>query len=138
MPEDRAPAGRGLAAAARNTIRVTFQSRFGAAEWLQPYTAATLAELGQAGTGRVDVICPGFVSDCLETLEEIAMEGRDTYTGAGGKKFTYIACLNERDDWLRALTDLVEENLQGMLAPPLPAAALAATRARALALGARD
>ncbi len=98
--------------------RVTFQSRFGAAEWLQPYTAATLAQLGKSGTARVDVICPGFVSDCLETLEEIAIEARDIFRQAGGKKFTYIACLNERDEWMAALTAMVSEHLQGMHSEP--------------------
>ncbi len=119
-------------------FRITFQSRFGAAQWLQPYTAPTLAELGKAGTARVDVICPGFVSDCLETLEEIAIEGRDTFIGAGGKRFTYIPCLNEREEWLAALADMVTENLQGIGVPTAPKADLAASRQRALALGARD
>jgi ferrochelatase len=116
--------------------RITFQSRFGKAEWLQPYTAPTLAELGRAGTGRVDVICPGFVSDCLETLEEIAMEGRDDFIAAGGKTFTYIPCLNERDDWLNTLTDIVQANLSGMLRKPASVSELAASRANALELGA--
>ena len=93
--------------------RVAFQSRFGKARWLQPYTAQVLAELGRARTGRVDVVCPGFVADCLETLEEIALEGKSLYLQAGGQAFHYIACLNERNDWLRALTDLAAENLQG-------------------------
>ncbi|RYF67146.1 MAG: ferrochelatase, partial [Comamonadaceae bacterium] len=67
--------------------RVTFQSRFGRAKWLEPYTEPTLRELGAAGVNRVDVICPGFPADCLETLEEIAMEGRDAFLHAGGKEF---------------------------------------------------
>jgi ferrochelatase len=116
--------------------RITFQSRFGRAQWLQPYTAGTLEELGRAGAGRVDVICPGFVSDCLETLEEIAIEVRDTFITAGGKKFTYIPCLNERDDWLYALEEIVVTNLQGMLRAPATAADLALQNQRALALGA--
>jgi ferrochelatase len=116
--------------------RVTFQSRFGKAEWLQPYTAPTLAELGRAGTNRVDVICPGFASDCLETLEEIAMEGRDEFIAAGGKAFTYIPCLNEREDWLNTLTDIVQANLSGMLRKPASVSELAASRANALELGA--
>jgi len=116
--------------------RITFQSRFGKAQWLQPYTAPTLAELGRAGTGRVDVICPGFVSDCLETLEEIAIEGRDDFIAAGGKTFTYIPCLNEREDWLNTLTDIVQANLSGMLRKPASVSELAASRANALELGA--
>ncbi|HEX4328473.1 MAG TPA: ferrochelatase [Burkholderiales bacterium] len=118
--------------------RITFQSRFGKAEWLQPYTAPTRAELGRAGTGRVDVICPGFVSDCLETLEEIAIEGRDEFLAAGGKKFTYIPCLNERDDWLHALTDLVQSHLQGMLHAKESVSELVAARAAALERGAKQ
>ena len=95
--------------------RVAFQSRFGKARWLEPYTAPLLQQLGRQRTGRVDVICPGFVADCLETLEEIAIEGKTLYLQAGGEAFHYIECLDERDDWLRALTDLVVANLQGWL-----------------------
>lgn len=93
--------------------RICFQSRFGKAEWLQPYTAPTLHEWGQHGIRRVDVICPGFVADCLETLEEIAQEGRDDFLAAGGKEYHYIPALNENNDWLLALTDLVESHLAG-------------------------
>jgi ferrochelatase len=82
---------------------VTFQSRFGAAQWLQPYTEPTLVELARAGTKRVDVVCPGFVSDCLETLEEIALEARRAYLGAGGKEFHALPCLNESPEWIVAL-----------------------------------
>lgn len=94
---------------------VTFQSRFGKAEWLQPYTSATLEKWGAAGLKRVDVVCPGFVADCLETLEEIAMEGKEEFQHAGGGEYHYIPCLNTRDDWMHALTDLVMDNLQGWL-----------------------
>ena len=93
--------------------RVTFQSRFGKAEWLQPYTDQTLAALGQAGVSRVDVVCPGFVADCLETLEEIAQEGRETFLHAGGKSFHYIPALNEHPSWIGALGELCLANLQG-------------------------
>jgi ferrochelatase len=93
--------------------RVTFQSRFGRAEWLKPYTADVLMELGKKKSGRVDVVCPGFVSDCLETLEEIAIEGKGLYLSAGGRDFHAIPCLNERADWIHALTDLVLSNLLG-------------------------
>jgi ferrochelatase len=89
----------------------TFQSRFGRAAWLQPYTAATLKELGGAGSGRVDVICPGFASDCLESLEEIALEGRDTFRKAGGKEFHYIPTTNDTPAWMSALARLALENL---------------------------
>jgi ferrochelatase len=87
---------------------VTFQSRFGKAEWLQPYTAPTLQQLAREGAKRVDVICPGFTSDCLETLEEIAMEVRQLFLQAGGQDFHYIPCLNEDHAWIKALADLVE------------------------------
>jgi ferrochelatase len=91
---------------------VSFQSRFGAQEWLKPYTADTLAALGRDGVGRVDVICPGFTADCLETLEEIAQEGRDAFRKAGGKEFHYIPTPNDTPPWMTALTILVMENLQ--------------------------
>lgn len=90
---------------------VTFQSRFGPAEWLQPYTQATLEALGRQGVQRVDVICPGFVSDCLETLEEIAMECKAAFIAAGGKEFRYIPCLNERHEWIEALAALAKRSL---------------------------
>jgi ferrochelatase len=86
--------------------RVTFQSRFGPARWLRPYTSAVLAELGAAGTRRVHVICPGFVADCLETLEEIALEGRDIFIGAGGGEFRALPCLNESPRWIEALAEI--------------------------------
>ena len=87
---------------------VTFQSRFGAAEWLQPYTEPTLVALARAGTKRVDVVCPGFVSDCLETLEEIALEARRAFLGAGGQDFHALPCLNESPEWIVALAKIVE------------------------------
>jgi ferrochelatase len=98
---------------AKDEYLVTFQSRFGRAEWLQPYTAPTLQALARQGTARADVICPGFVADCLETLEEIAQEGKQTFLSAGGKQFHYIACLNDRPDFIHALTDLAARHLQG-------------------------
>ncbi|MEO5737233.1 MAG: ferrochelatase [Variovorax sp.] len=93
--------------------RVTFQSRFGRATWLEPYTEPTLRLLGASGTGRVDVICPGFPADCLETLEEIAMEGRDAFLQAGGKEFHYIPALNDSPAWITALCAVAERNLAG-------------------------
>ena len=91
--------------------QICFQSRFGRAKWIKPYTADVLAELGKQKTGRIDVICPGFVSDCLETLEEIAVEGKQIFTAAGGGEYNYIPCLNERHDWLQALTDMALHTL---------------------------
>lgn len=115
---------------------VSFQSRFGRAEWLQPYTTATLKELGKQKTRRVDIVCPGFVADCLETLEEIAQEGKEDFQHAGGGEYHYIPCLNARNDWMHALTDMVIDNLQGWLIET-DAAALEQSRLRALALGAK-
>jgi ferrochelatase len=84
----------------------TFQSRFGFAEWLQPYTAPTLVSLAQQKVERVDVVCPGFVADCLETLEEIGIEARAAYLTAGGREFHLIPCLNEAPEWIAALADI--------------------------------
>ncbi len=115
---------------------VTFQSRFGRARWLEPYTRDTLLALARDGVRRVDVVCPGFVADCLETLEEIGIEGKQAFLGAGGAEFHAIPCLNEQPLWMAALTDIVYRHLQGWLvAPPDPTAA-EMTLARAKALGA--
>jgi len=114
---------------------ISFQSRFGKAEWLKPYTTATLKEWGEQKVRRVDVVCPGFVADCLETLEEIAMEGKEDFQHAGGGEYHYIPCLNERPEWIHALTALVLENLQGWLPEP-NLAELEQGRLRALTLGA--
>jgi ferrochelatase len=130
--------GRLLAAALEikpEQYRLAFQSRFGRAQWLKPYTAEVLAELGAQKMGRVDVICPGFVSDCLETLEEIAIEGKAIFLGAGGREFRQVPCLNERDDWLHALTELVLDNLHGWTASR-SAEEAEMRRLRALAMGA--
>lgn len=92
---------------------VTFQSRFGKAEWLQPYTAPTLAGLGRAGMKRVDILCPGFPADCLETLEEIAMEGKEEFQHAGGGDYHYIPCVNDSAPFIDALADLATQHLAG-------------------------
>ncbi|SDE02456.1 ferrochelatase [Variovorax sp. CF079] len=97
----------------REQYRVTFQSRFGRAKWLEPYTDPTLRELGATGVARVDVMCPGFPADCLETLEEIAMEGREAFLHAGGKEFHYIPCLNDSSAWITALAAIAERHLSG-------------------------
>ena len=93
--------------------QVTFQSRFGKAEWLQPYTAPTLEKLAKEGVKRVDVMCPGFISDCLETLEEIAMEARRDFLTAGGREFHYIPCLNETPAWMGAFAEIAEQHMIG-------------------------
>ena len=98
---------------AQGEWQATFQSRFGRTEWLQPYTAAALAEYGRQGIGRVDVVCPGFVADCLETLEEIGIEGRKIFLDAGGREFHLLPCLNERADWIEALSAIAGSHLSG-------------------------
>jgi protoporphyrin/coproporphyrin ferrochelatase len=128
---------------ARDDYVVTFQSRFGRAQWLQPYTEQTLRELGKAGVGRVDAVCPGFVSDCLETLEEIAMEGRHAFLESGGREFRYIPCLNDSPGFVESLGRLVERHTAGWPTKRRDAAGrqeaereLTARRQRALELGA--
>ncbi len=117
--------------------RVAFQSRFGRAEWLKPYTADTLAELGKQRVRRVDVICPGFVADCLETLEEIAIEAKTIFLNAGGREFHAVPCLNERTDWIHALTDVAATNLLGWTDIAHTHETLQMSRLRALSLGAK-
>lgn len=97
--------------------QITFQSRFGRTEWLQPYTSVVLADLAKQGVGRVDIACPGFPADCLETLEEIGMEGREDFLAAGGQELRLIPCLNERDDWIRALAALACRQMAGWIDP---------------------
>lgn len=97
----------------KDQYQIAFQSRFGKQEWLKPYLASTLKTLGKAKTKRIDVICPGFSSDCLETLEEIAMEGKGIFQSHGGGDYNYIPALNESEAWIRAMTDIALENLQG-------------------------
>lgn len=92
---------------------VAFQSRFGRQEWLQPYLANTLDALGKQQLKRVDVVCPGFSSDCLETLEEIAMEGKHLFQSVGGGEYHYIPALNSESVWIEAMRDIALENLQG-------------------------
>ncbi|NEX60719.1 ferrochelatase [Noviherbaspirillum galbum] len=137
--------GRLLAAALGLTADqylVTFQSRFGKAEWLQPYTAPTVARLAKEGVRRIDVVCPGFTSDCLETLEEIAMEVKQDFLVAGGKEFHYIPCLNESSRWIAGMADIALQHLHGWPTGPEPglrdrmARDAQASREHALALGA--
>ncbi|EDN67114.1 ferrochelatase [Beggiatoa sp. PS] len=93
--------------------QVVFQSRFGREEWLKPYTDHTLTELGKAGINRVDVICPGFAADCLETLEEINQQNRELFLAAGGQEFHYIPALNDNAEHIQALLELVIQHTQG-------------------------
>lgn len=96
---------------------VSFQSLFGREEWLKPYTDETVTALGASGLASLDVICPGFAADCLETLEEIDVQNREFFEEAGGGEFRYIPALNDRDDHVRFLADLAQRNLQGWAVP---------------------
>ena len=131
--EDGAAAGRAAGAGARTSCCVTFQSRFGKAQWLRALHRADAAAAGAQGVERVDVICPGFVADCLETLEEIDQEARAAFLAAGGKAFHYIACLNDQHEWIAALAGIALRHLQGWdpSSPPADAELAGAARARA-------
>lgn len=95
----------------------TFQSRFGPEEWLQPYTVEEVARLAEAGKRNIAVIAPAFSADCIETLEEINEEIKESFEEAGGEKFTYIPCLNDDAAHIDALTEIVSEQLGGWLSP---------------------
>lgn len=126
----------------KEQFKVTFQSRFGKAKWLEPYTDQTLKALGQKGLKRVDLMCPGFMADCLETLEEINQEGREDFQHAGGGQFHYIPCLNDSDLAEAMVTEIACQHLLGW---PVEAGyiqkqstELAQSRALAIALGSKD
>lgn len=97
----------------KDEYRVTFQSLFGKEEWIKPYTDATMKALPGEGIKDVQVICPGFSADCLETIEEIGEENREYFEEAGGEKFSYIRCLNDRADHADALADIILQHTQG-------------------------
>ncbi len=109
----------------------TFQSRFGREEWLKPYTDATMKAFPGQGVESVDVFCPGFSADCLETVEEINEENHEYFMEAGGKAFSYIPALNATEEHISALVALIEQNLQGWIAPKNDPAALEDRQARA-------
>jgi ferrochelatase len=113
--------------------QLSFQSRLGPKQWLQPYTDHTLEALAKQGVKSVQVMCPGFSADCLETLEEVAMENRDIFLEAGGERYEYIPCLNDEPDHIAMLARLAEQHMQGW-GPGLDDPAL--TRERAMAMGA--
>jgi len=124
---------------AKGELIVTFQSRFGKAKWLTPYTEPTLVALAAQGIKRIDVMCPGFVADCLETLEEIDQEARAAFLAAGGESFGYIACLNDQHEWIAALAAIALRHLQGWdTQHAADAGTLARQRDAALAAGAAD
>ena len=95
----------------RIEIKTTFQSRFGPEEWLQPYTDKTLERLPKEGVKNVLAICPGFSSDCVETLEEILIQGKESFMEAGGENFDMIPCLNDNDDHIKLLNNLIKRNI---------------------------
>ena len=101
-----------------DAYQVTFQSRFGPAKWLEPYTEPTLQKLAQQGVTEIDVVCPGFLADCLETLEEIQVEVCETFMHAGGKRFRYIPALNDDQAWVTSLGEMVLSHLQGWPTEP--------------------
>ncbi len=121
---------------------VAFQSRFGRAEWLQPYTSVLLADWAKAGVKSVDVACPGFAADCLETLEEIALENRQTFLNAGGERYRYLPALNDVSEHIAALAGLIEKHTAGWpefsagYNPQAVAVECAARRDRAQVMGA--
>ena len=92
-------------------IKTTFQSRFGPEEWLQPYTDKTLERLPKEGVKNVLAICPGFSSDCVETLEEILIQGKESFLEAGGENFDMVSCLNDNDDHIKLLNNLIKRNI---------------------------
>lgn len=96
-------------------LTITFQSRFGRAKWLEPATDKVLARLGEQGVRRVAVIAPGFSADCLETLEEIAIRGRETFVAAGGTNFAYLPCLNDTPTGIEMLRIVLARQLEGWL-----------------------
>ena len=95
----------------KDQVVQVFQSKFGKAKWLEPFAIDTAPELGRQGLKRLDVICPGFAADCLETLEEIATELRSIYEKAGGSGFHYIECLNAQDDAVALYAEIIRKAL---------------------------
>lgn len=95
----------------KEKVLVTFQSRLGKDKWIEPYTDKTLEQLPQRGVKNLAIVCPAFVSDCLETLEEIAEEGKEEFLHAGGEQFHYLPCLNDEDRWIQVVKALCEEQL---------------------------
>ena len=116
---------------------ISFQSRVGREKWLAPYTDETIKELGHQGLSRIDVICPGFSADCLETLEEIAMQNAEFFSEAGGGSLHYIPSLNSRDDHVRFLAGLLRKHTTGW-ERVVDASSLRESSQRARALGAES
>ena len=126
---------------ARERWFLSFQSRLGRQEWLRPYTDETLKAWGAAGVKSVQVLSPGFSADCLETLEEVAIENSHRFQEAGGGSYSYIPCLNDRPDHMAVLADLIVRHCGGwpeVAGPTVDAAGLAERASRARAMGAKD
>ena len=117
---------------AEDDYLTTFQSRFGREEWLRPYTDDTLRELAGSGVRSVQVVCPGFSADCLETIEEIGVENRDYFLEAGGERYGYVPCLNDSAAHIELLTGLISERIDPWLASPVESGTDVAERAQAL------
>ncbi len=115
---------------------LTFQSRLGPKKWLQPYTDKTLQALAKDGTKSLDILCPGFSADCLETLEEMAIENKHTFLKAGGEQYHYIPCLNDSPDHIAMLKGLAQQHMQGWPSEPTDETELAARAQRAAQLDA--
>ena len=92
-------------------IKTTFQSRFGPQKWLEPYTDKTLEKLPKEGKKNVLAICPGFSSDCVETLEEILIQGKESFLESGGENFDMVPCLNDNNDHIKLLKSLIQQNI---------------------------
>lgn len=121
-----------------NDWQLVFQSRFGREEWLKPYCDQTLKEWGERGIKSVDIVCPGFSADCLETMEEVAIQNHDIFLSAGGKQYSYIPALNDSPNHMNALVNLIEQNLGGWDLCGNSAEELKQARTRALAYGAKQ
>ncbi len=122
----------------KDEYKVCFQSRFGKAKWLEPYTEPTVRELAKQACKSIDIVCPGFVCDCLETLEEIAMEVKAAFIEDGGTEFHYIACLNDNSAWIQGLQDIANTHLSGWPVSGVSGEDSAKSRQAALAMGAVD
>ena len=122
----------------KEAYKVCFQSRFGKAKWLEPYTEPTVRQLAKDGTKSVEIVCPGFVGDCLETLEEIAMEVKAAFLEDGGSQFHYIECLNDSPAWMEGLHAVALQHMGGWKLDGLSPTQQAQSRAAALAMGAND
>ena len=122
----------------KEAYKVCFQSRFGKAKWLEPYTEPTVRQLAKDGTKSVDIVCPGFVGDCLETLEEIAMEVKAAFLEDGGSQFHYIECLNDSQAWIDGLHAIALQHMGGWNLAGAPTAERERSRSAALSMGAID